>query len=170
MNILELIPALESIIGKVVQDPNQAGNLKMELAKLDVQLEIEKHKTQAAWLSSNSWVVAGAIPCILWMVSIVIAFNHILAPLLMACGLKLPVLELPDYYTSLAGTIVLGLFAKKAWDGSDIAIGGFRSPPKAKEQPPAPPVPKVRVSEVPRDDPEYHDKRYDELLKQYGEK
>ena len=85
---MELVPALESIIGKVIQDPNQAGNLKLELAKLDVQQEIEKYRTQGAWLSNKSPLVAGAIPCILWMVSIVIAFNHILAPLLMAAGLR----------------------------------------------------------------------------------
>ena len=164
MNLLELVPALESIIGKVIQDPNQAGNLKLELAKLDVQQEIEKYRTQAAWLSNKSPLVAGAIPCILWMVSVVIFFNHILAPLLMAAGLELPTLELPAYYTDLAATIVLGLFAKKAWDSSDINIGGFRSP--AKKEDPAP----VAASLVRKDDPEYHDKRYAELVERYSSK
>ncbi|NCC19080.1 MAG: hypothetical protein EOM29_09100 [Bacteroidia bacterium] len=164
MNVLELVPALESIIGKVIQDPNQAGNLKLELAKLDVQQEIEKYRTQAAWLSNKSPLVAGAIPCILWMVSVVIFFNHILAPLLMAAGLELPTLELPAYYTDLAATIVLGLFAKKAWDSSDINIGGFRSP--AKKEDPAP----VAASLVRKDDPEYHDKRYAELVERYSSK
>ena len=165
MNLLEIVPALESIIGKVIQDPNQAGNLKLELAKLDVQQEIEKYRTQAAWLSNKSPLVAGAIPCILWMVSIVIAFNHILAPLLMAAGLELPTLELPAYYTDLAATIVLGLFAKKAWDSSDIHIGGFNSPKKREDPPPM--AAKPQVSTIPRDDPEYHDKRYRELLDKY---
>ena len=165
MNLLELVPALESIIGKVIQDPNQAGNLKLELAKLDVQQEIEKYRTQGAWLSNKSPLVAGAIPCILWMVSIVIAFNHILAPLLMAAGLRLPTLELPAYYTDLAATIVLGLFAKKAWDSSDIKIGGVHSPMKREDPPPM--AAKPQVSTIPRDDPEYHDKRYQELLDKY---
>jgi len=165
MNVLELVPALESIIGKVIQDPNQAGNLKLELAKLDVQQEIEKYRTQAAWLSNKSPLVAGAIPCILWMVSVVIFFNHILAPLLMAAGLEIPTLELPAYYTDLAATIVLGLFAKKAWDTSDIHIGGFHSPRKQEDPPPM--AAKPQVSTIPRDDPEYHDKRYQELLDKY---
>ena len=164
MNVLELVPALESIIGKVIQDPNQAGNLKLELAKLDVQQEIEKYRTQAAWLSNKSPLVAGAIPCILWMVSVVIFFNHILAPLLMAAGLEIPTLELPAYYTDLAATIVLGLFAKKAWDSSDINIGGFRSPAKKEDPPP------VVASSVRKDDPEYHDKRYAELVERYSSK
>jgi len=165
MNLLEIVPALESIIGKVIQDPNQAGNLKLELAKLDVQQEIGKYRTQAAWLSNKSPLVAGAIPCILWMVSVVIFFNHILAPLLMAAGLKLPTLELPAYYTDLAATIVLGLFAKKAWDSSDINIGGFHSPKKQEDPPPM--AAKPQVSTIPRDDPEYHDRRYRELLDKY---
>lgn len=166
MNIFEVLPALEGIIGKVIQDPNQAGNLKLELEKLDVQREIERYRTQAAWLSNKSPLVAGAIPCILWMVSVVIAFNHILAPLLMAAGLKLPVLELPAYYTDLAATIVLGLFAKKAWDASDIRIGGFHSPMKKEDPPPM----AAKVSAIPKDDPEYHDKRYAELVEKYSNK
>ena len=172
MNIFEVLPALDSIIGKVIQDPNQAGNLKLELQKLDVQKEIAKYKTQAAWLSNKSPMVAGAIPCILWMVSIVIFFNHIVSPLLMAAGLSLPVLELPAYYTDLAATIVLGLFAKKAWDTSEIRVGGFHSP-RREEDPPYPVVPppavEHRASAIPKDDPNYHDKRYAKLLERYGE-
>ena len=167
MNILELIPALEGIIGKVIQDPNQAGNLKLELEKLDVQRDIEKYKVQQAWLSSKSAFVAGAIPTILWMVSVVIAFNHIIAPLLeWGFGSKLPILELPDYYTDLAGTIVLGLFAKKAWDGSEIQTIGKKK--KEEEVKVVTTKPVAPVSSIPKDDPKYHEKRWEEIQKEYG--
>ena len=33
-------------------------------------------------------------------------------------------LDLPTWYSQLAGTIVLGLFGKKAWDSSEIHWGG----------------------------------------------
>lgn len=159
MNLLELIPSLEGIIGKVIQDPNQAGNLKLELEKLDVQKDIEKMKVQQAWLSNKSVYVAGAIPTILWLLSAVVAFNHILAPLLTGMGMTLPILELPKYYTDLAGTIVLGLFAKKAWDSSTITTIG--KIPKMEEP--------IEVSTTfSRDDPEYHEKRFEEILNQYG--
>ena len=46
MNLLEIVPALESIIGKVVQNPNQATELRYELEKLDVQSDIERLKVQ----------------------------------------------------------------------------------------------------------------------------
>ena len=173
MNLLEIVPALESIIGKVIQNPNQATELRYELEKLDVQSDIERLKVQQSWLSNHSPFVAGAIPCILWLLSAVVAFNHIIAPLLMGLGMNLPTLELPEYYTDLAGTIILGLFAKKAWDGSTIEKLGK----KAKSEPPVtvkvikkeepPPVMEEEEEHIPRDDPEYHAKRYDELLEKY---
>lgn len=46
MNLLEIVPALESIIGKVIQNPNQATELKYELEKLDIQQDIERLKVQ----------------------------------------------------------------------------------------------------------------------------
>ena len=174
MNLLEIVPALESIIGKVIQNPNQATELKYELEKLDIQQDIERLKVQQSWLSNHSPFVAGAIPCILWLLSAVVAFNHIIAPLLMGLGMNLPTLELPEYYTDLAGTIILGLFAKKAWDGSTIEKLGKKAktePPVTvkmikKEEPP-PAVTEEEEEHIPRDDPEYHAKRYDELLERY---
>lgn len=162
MNILEVIPALEGIIGKVIQDPNQAGNLKLELEKLDVQKDIEKMKTQQSWMNNKSVYVAGAIPTILWMVSFVIAFNHILAPILKGIGMDIPILELPNYYTDLAATIVVGLFVKKGWESAEISAIGKK--PKVEEHPPAP----VASSSIPKSDPQYHDKRYQELIDKYG--
>lgn len=164
MNLLEIVPALETIIGKVIQDPNQAGNLKLELEKLDVQKDIEKMKTQQSWMNNKSVYVAGAIPTILWMVSIVIAFNHILAPFLKGIGWDVPILELPKYYTDLAATIVVGLFVKKGWESAEIASIG-------KKAKPADPVKLVKNDKTPepkKDDPEYHTKRYSEIMEQYG--
>ncbi|WP_448807453.1 3TM-type holin [Aminobacterium colombiense] len=154
MNVLDAIPVIGNLIDKVILNPNEANNLKLELEKLEVQRDIAKHDVQKAWLGNKSPYVAGAIPTILWMVSGVIAFNHILAPLLMAIGLNVPVLELPAYYTDLAGTIVLGLFAKKAWDSSEIKVGGYYSP--------------IKGEKVEAKDPDYYKKRYEELAAQYG--
>ncbi len=177
MNLLEVVPALDSIIGKIIQDPNQAGNLKLELEKLDVQKDIERYKVQQSWLSNKSVYVAGAIPTILWLLSVVVAFNHIIAPLLMGMGMNLPILELPSYYTDLAGTIVLGLFAKKAWD--DSTIEKFGKKPKEEKAVEVKVVEKVKVpvvdesgeepvSEIPKDDPDYYNKRYEELIKKFN--
>ncbi len=154
VNVLDAIPVIGNLIDKVILNPNEANNLKLELEKLEVQRDIAKHDVQKAWLGNKSPYVAGAIPTILWMVSGVIAFNHILAPLLMAIGLNVPVLELPAYYTDLAGTIVLGLFAKKAWDSSEIKVGGYYSP--------------IKGEKVEAKDPDYYKKRYEELAAQYG--
>lgn len=166
MNLLDALPVIGDIVGKVVKDPNQAEELKIELQKLELQKEIARHGAVSAWLSNKSPFVAGAIPTILWMVSVVVLFNHIMAPLFTwMTGRAVPVLDLPAYYTDMATSIVYALFIKKAWDSTDVNIGGVRSPRKAED---APPVVVQSVSSIPRDDPDYHDKRYRELMDRYG--
>lgn len=167
MNLLEALPILSDIVGKVVKNPNEAEELKLELQKLEIQKEVARHGAVQAWLSNKSPFVAGAIPTILWMVSLVVLFNHILSPLFAwISGRGVPVLELPSYYTDMATSIVYALFIKKAWDSSDINIGGVHSPKKKEDTPPE----KVSVSSIPRDDPDYHKKRYEELINQYEAK
>ena len=61
-----------------------------------------------------------------------IFFNHVLAPLL-GKWITIPTLDLPAWYANLAGTIVLGLFGKKAWDSTDIHWNGQTVKP-AKEK------------------------------------
>lgn len=158
MNVLDAIPVLGQLIDKIVPNPNQANELKIELAKLDMKRDIAKLDVQKAWLSNKSPYVAGAIPTILWMVSFVILFNHVVAPLL-SWGFQatVPVLELPGYYVDMASTIVIGLFVKKAWDNTDVKIGGFRSPVKSE------------IEERGRGGSDYYKKRYEELLELHKE-
>lgn len=163
MTLLDALPVLGEIIGKVVKDPNQAEELKFELQKLEIQKEVARHGAVQGWLSNKSPYVAGAIPTILWMVSLVVFFNHIISPLFTwISGSAVPVLELPSYYTDMAVSIIYALFLKKAWDSADINIGGIHSPKKEEDPPP------VTVSKIPRDDPNYHEKRFAELLEKYG--
>lgn len=159
MNVLDAIPVIGNLIDKVILNPNEANNLKLELEKLEVQREIAKHDVQKAWLSNKSPYVAGAIPTILWMVSFVILFNHVVAPLL-SWGFQatVPVLELPGYYVDMASTIVIGLFVKKAWDNTDVKIGGFHSPVKSE------------VKESGREGSDYYKRRYEELVREHQQK
>ena len=70
---------------------------------------------------------------ILWMISVVVLFNCIVSPLLSPVW-KMPTIELPEWYSSLAGTIIVGLFTKKAFDGNAINIGNlFSKPAKGSE-------------------------------------
>lgn len=123
MNLLDAIPEIGRILDDLISTPEEKREAQLRLREIDVQ-EIEARLgVQKAWLSNQSIFVAGAIPTVLWMVSIVIFFNHILAPLL-AHWVTIPTLDLPEWYSQLAGTIVLGLFGKKAWDSSEIHWGG----------------------------------------------
>ncbi|MDR1874371.1 MAG: holin family protein [Synergistaceae bacterium] len=118
--VLDLIPEVGKLIDRFVPDPQKKLEAERMMRELDIR-EIEARAgVQKAWLSNNSLFVSGAIPTILWMVSLVIFFNHILAPLFGGFGIVVPTLELPPWYSSLAGTIVLGLLGKKAWDSTEL--------------------------------------------------
>lgn len=123
MNILDAIPEIGKILDDLISTPEEKREAQLRLREIDVREVEARLGVQRAWLSNQSVFVAGAIPTVLWMVSLVIFFNHILAPLL-AHWVQIPTLDLPAWYSQLAGTIVLGLFGKKAWDSSEIHWGG----------------------------------------------
>lgn len=123
MNLLDAIPEIGKILDDLISTPEEKREAQLRLREIDVREVEARLGVQKAWLSNQSIFVAGAIPTVLWMVSLVIFFNHILAPLL-AHWVQIPTLDLPAWYSQLAGTIVLGLFGKKAWDSSEIHWGG----------------------------------------------
>jgi len=123
MNLLDAIPEIGKILDDLISTPEEKREAQLRLREIDVREVEARLGVQKAWLSNQSVFVAGAIPTVLWMVSLVIFFNHILAPLL-AHWVQIPTLDLPVWYSQLAGTIVLGLFGKKAWDSSEIHWGG----------------------------------------------
>lgn len=124
MNLLDLAPTVTHIIDRFVPDPNKAAEMKLEMAKVEASENVAKMETQKAWLGNVNWFVSGAIPAILWMVSLVILFNHIIGPILKGIGLSIPILDLPEWYYGLAKLIVGGLFTKKIIDNNEWWIGG----------------------------------------------
>ena len=132
MNLLDAGPEIGKILDELISTPEEKREAQIRLREIDVREVEARLGVQRAWLSNRSVFVAGAIPTVLWMVSLVIFFNHILAPLL-AHWVRIPTLDLPEWYSQLAGTIVLGLFGKKAWDSSEIHWGGAVVKP-AKEK------------------------------------
>lgn len=85
-------------------------------------------------LSSKSPLVAGAIPFLIWVAGIHVLIGYVIAPILSPFGITLAVKDLPEYYTSMLGTIIVGLFAKKAFDRTEINVGGIHSPRKQEEE------------------------------------
>jgi hypothetical protein len=155
--ILDLIPEVGKLIDRFVPDPQRKLEAERMMKELDVRELEARMGVQKAWLSNNSLFVAGAIPTILWMVSLVIFFNHILASLIQGVlGKTLPILDLPPWYSSLAGTVVLGLFGKKAWDSTEIHYKGETLKPakekihsELEEPKPAAPVSPVKKKAAP---------------------
>ena len=124
MNLLDAIPEIGKILDDLISTPEEKREAQLRLREIDVREVEARFGALRAWQSHRSLFVSGAIPAILWMIVGVAVFNYILVPLLGSFGVSVPVLELPGAYYSLAETIVLGLFGKKAWDSSEIHWGG----------------------------------------------
>jgi len=131
-SLLDLAPTITHIIDRFVPDPNKAQEMKLEMAKVEANENVAKMETQKAWLSNTNWFVSGAIPAILWMISLVVFFNHILGPILKGIGLGIPLLDLPEWYSGLAKLIIGGLFTKKVVDANEWWINGKLVSPSTK--------------------------------------
>ena len=123
MNIKKVSDLGVEFIESVISDPGERKAAVEKIRKLSKN-EIDK---MAAKLDSNaSFFVSGAIPSILWVLVIVMLFNFIVFPLLNGTlGLAISFVEIPEWYSSMCSTIVLGLLAKKAWDGSQFSGKSF---------------------------------------------
>ena len=133
MNILDLAPTITHIIDRFVPDPNKAAEMKLEMAKVEASENVAKMETQKAWLANPNWFVSGAIPAILWMISLVVLNNSILAPWLNGfLKLEIPIVSLPDWYSNLAAIIVTGLFAKNTSENGEWWINGKLVSPSRK--------------------------------------
>ena len=172
MNLLELVPEVGKIVDDLVSTPEEKREAQLRLKELELREREAQFGALRAWQSNKSFFVAGAIPSILWVVVGTAVFNYILAPLLGAFGVSVPTLELPPAYYTLAGSIVLGLFGKKAWDATDLQWGSFEKRAKGSvEAPPpvlAPETPRRERKRIDVNDSEAVDRRLKELAEQYG--
>jgi len=129
--ILDIIPEVGKIVDDLITTDEEVREAKLKqytVESNDLKARLGVMKT---WLGNKSPYVAGAIPTILWMISLVILFNHIIAPLFSWGGGKpLPVLQLPPYYVDFGKTIIYALFAKKAYDSTEVSTSWLKSPRK----------------------------------------
>ena len=167
-NLLDVVPEVGRIIDDLVSTTEEKREAQLRLKELDIRELEARFGALRAWQSNKSLFVAGAIPSILWVVVGVTVFNYIAAPLLGTFGLSVPILELPTAYYNLAGTIVLGLFGKKAWDATELQWGNFDKKPKPPAVEPASSPAPSRTKKIDANDPEAVDRRLRELAEQYG--
>ena len=172
MKLLDLVPEVGKIVDDLVSTPEEKREAQLRLKELEIRDQEARFGALAAWQSNKSLFVSGSIPAILWTVVFTAVFNYIIAPLLGAFGVSVPVLELPPAYYTLAGSIVWGLLGKKAWDATDLQWGNFEKRPKVSvEAPvsvPVPAAPRQERKKIDLNDPEAVDRRLRELAEQYG--
>ena len=115
---------------------NNTDNININIKESDIRKGIETlSNAQSSLTKNNITFVSGAIPSMLWAMVVIIIFNFVIAPLLMGIfNIKIPYVELPEWYSSMCTTIVIGLFAKKAWDSTDISAGNFNKKSKYESE------------------------------------
>ena len=172
MKLLDLVPEVGKIVDDLVSTPEEKREAQLRLKELEIRDQEARFGALAAWQSNKSLFVSGSIPAILWTVVFTAVFNYIVAPLLGAFGVSVPVLELPPAYYTLAGSIVWGLLGKKAWDATDLQWGSFEKKPKVAVETLAPvsvpAAPRRERKKIDMNDPEAVDRRLRELAEQYG--
>ncbi len=86
-----------------------AANLEAQQAKAETDLlqgQLEVAKVEAA---STKMFIAGARPYIMWICGTVIAYTYIIAPVLLAIGIKgLPTMNMAELWPVLTGMLGLG--------------------------------------------------------------
>ena len=93
-----------AITGKEIIDPDTELKLQaLDAEIMKAQLEIAK-----AEASSTSFFVAGARPAILWIGALVIFYSYIINPILIAIGIKTPVILMGDLWPVITGILGLG--------------------------------------------------------------
>lgn len=134
MNLLDAIPGIGKILDNVITSDEELQNVKVLMRELDIRELETMTARQGAWLSNDSLFVSGAIPSLIWVYVLVIFFNFIIAPFVVAFGIGVPELGLPDGFTGLVGTVVALLLGKKTFDANEIQIGTFKKPARNDEK------------------------------------
>lgn len=134
MHLLNLLPVVKNILDKNITSCDEREKVEEKLKEIDIK-ELENKLKSKESMGNSSFFVSGSIPALLWMLVIVIFFNYIISPFLQGFfNITIPLLNLPDWYSGLCSTIILGLFAKKSWDSTDITIGKFSKKSKYESE------------------------------------
>ena len=113
----KLIEPVSGLLGKVIQDKDQAAKLAHEIATMSdkhaqelamAQLEILKADAKGNWFQA-SWR-----PLIGWICGISLGINYMVAPIAMGCGVVIPQADMSVMMPLLLG--MLGISGMRSFD------------------------------------------------------
>lgn len=126
-----VVGVISKVFDRIIPDPVKAGEMKLELLKLDqageleslkadVQLALGQIETNKVEAASESLFVSGWRPFVGWTCGVAFAFKYVGGPLLaMICQalgytVTLPAIDAAELTPILGG--MLGLGAMRSWD------------------------------------------------------
>jgi len=127
MSFIKALPLVGELIDRFVPNPQARLEFKHKLQELEHSQAIAGLEATGKMFSNHHWFVAGAIPAMIWPVSFLVVNNFIIMPwIALIWQVSIPAIEYPPEYWYLVGTVVLGLFGKKAVDNG-IVIGPLQT-------------------------------------------
>lgn len=124
--VTKLLPGIDGLLGRFIEDPNKRRLATVEIEKSILESEKAGLKAAQGMMENKSPFVAGAIPSLIWLASIMLLNNHVLLPWAAVMGHHIPTVTYPSEYWYLLGVIITGLFAKKSAD-KGLQLGTFKT-------------------------------------------
>jgi len=97
-----------AITGKAVVDPAAQAQLEAKILEIEQAANAAIQAVNQAEASSPSLFIAGARPAIMWIGALVILYSYIIDPILQACGVKTPPIQMGDLWPVITGMLGLG--------------------------------------------------------------
>jgi cytochrome c biogenesis protein CcdA len=136
VTILDVFPALGSLVEKLIPDPNKKAEIMLELSKIEAQTaqatlgaqkEIIVAEAQGSWLQRN-WR-----PLLMLEVVFIVGFNFVVVPVLAVFGLTVQTVPLPEQLWVLmnigVGGYVIGRSGEKMAPSVAQVVTQAKSPP-----------------------------------------
>lgn len=127
---LALIPAISSLLDKIIPDPNEREKAKLELLKAEREADLEglrlalsadkmQSDINVEEAKSTSIFVSGWRPWIGWVCGVAFAYHFILLPLMQFAFAAMghPVEKLPEFDMGALSTVLMGM----------LGLGGLRT-------------------------------------------
>lgn len=116
------------ITGKSILDPAKEADLQMKLAEIEQKaqesenaLALAQSQVNLEEAKSTNFFISGGRPLFFWIGGAVVTFVYIVGPILKACGVTLPDINMGDLWPVITG--ILGLGTMRTYEKSKSVVG-----------------------------------------------
>jgi len=101
-----------AITGKI--DPVTEAKLLEQAARIELSAMQAQAKVNEIEAASPRFFIAGARPAIIWLCGLILFYSYMLIPIIAACGVRLPNIDLGNLWPVLTG--LLGISGLRTYE------------------------------------------------------